>query len=174
VARLYEGHFRILIQRAHRSLREKNRAADLVQHLFARMLEVDRQFASEDEAEKFLYASFHNLLVDYVRAEIRWKYKDVESEEQMPVNTAAHQEDDLIRERLSAKPLPLPEGQRRVFELAYFKGFSDAEIAETLGMNIYTLQRSLVKSRKLLERMLVARHGYSKTELKSLFTRRRG
>lgn len=174
VARLYEGHFRILLRRAHRSLREKNRAADLVQHLFVRMLEEERSFGNEDEAEKFLYASFHNLLVDYVRAEIRWKYQDLETTAQKSTATSAHQENDLIRERLSGKALPLPDGQRRVFEMAYFKGLSDREIAERLGMNIYTLQRSLVRSRKILERIMVARYGYSKSELKTLFSRRRG
>jgi len=174
VARLYDGHFRVLLRRAHRSLREKNKAADLVQHLFVRMLEAERQFDSEDEAEKFLYASFHNLLVDYVRAEIRWKYKDLGSDDEIPATTAAHQEDDLVRERLKQRPLPLPGKQRHVFEMAYFKGLSDREIADQLGMNIYTLQRSLVKSRKLLERMMVMRHGYSREELKVLFTRQRG
>ncbi len=174
VARLYDGHFRILLRRAHRSLREKNRAADLVQHLFVRMLEEERRFGSEDEAEKFLYASFHNLLVDYVRAEIRWKYKDLDSETEVPLATEARQEDDLIRERLSRKRLPLPEGQQRVFEMAYFEGCSDSEIAERLKMNIYTLQRSLVRSRKLLERILVARYGYSAAQMKTLFRRRRG
>jgi len=36
------------------------------------------------------------------------------------------------------------------------------------------LQRSLVRSRKLLERMMTTKYGYSKSQLKALFTRRRG
>ena len=174
VARLYDGHFRVLLRRAHRSLRDKSRAADLVQHLFTRMLEEERHFGSGDEAEKFLYASFHNLLVDYIRAGIRWKYRELEAAPETRTATGAHQEDDLVRERLREKELPLPEGQRRVFELAYFRGLSDAEISERLGMNIHTLQRSLVRSRKLLERMMTTKYGYSKSQLKALFTRRRG
>jgi RNA polymerase sigma-70 factor (ECF subfamily) len=174
VTRLYDGHFRVLLRRAHRSLRDKNRAADLVQQLFVRMLEKERSFASEDEAEKFLYASFHNLLVDHIRTEVRWKYQDLDGDTAEPLSTRAHQEDDLVRKRLGERELPLPGRQKRVFEMAYIEGRSDAEIAEQLGMNIHTLQRSLVNSRRILERIMVSKHDYTKSELKTLFTRRRG
>lgn len=138
------------------------------------MLEEERRFESEEEAEKFLYASFHNLLIDRVRMEVRWRVRDLEAAGGRRMTTAAHQEDDLIRERLSGRELPLPERERNVFEMAYFQGKSDREIADELQLNIHTVQRRLVRSRKALERIMVLRHGYSMERVKTLFSRSKG
>jgi DNA-directed RNA polymerase specialized sigma24 family protein len=71
------------------------------------------------------------------------------------------------------RELPLPPAQRRIFEMAYFKGMKDREIADELKINIHTLQQSLVRSRRLLEVILVEERGLGREEVKRLFSRKK-
>ena len=59
---LYEKHFNKLHGMAFRKLADKSKVRDVVQEVFKRLLSKERQFDSEESAEKFLYRSFKNLL----------------------------------------------------------------------------------------------------------------
>ncbi len=170
---LYRKHHRLLISKAWQSLRDKNRVVDLVQQVFTNLLAADRNLAGNGEAEKYLFTAFRNLLVDQIRRGSRWKYSSIEDVNPSRVASDAHQEEELISERMSGRELPLPPKQKRVFEMAYFEGKKDREIADELKINIHTLQQSLVRSRRMLEAILVEERGMSREEARRLFSRKK-
>jgi RNA polymerase sigma factor (sigma-70 family) len=111
---LYEKHFNGLHRRAYRTLFDKNKAADVIQEVFTRLLEQDRRFADKTEAEKFLFTSFRNLLIDHIRRDMRWKYEEIPETGSDCLVAAPHQEEDLVMERTRGKELPLPESERGI------------------------------------------------------------
>jgi RNA polymerase sigma-70 factor (ECF subfamily) len=171
---LYHKHAPSLHRRAGSVLFDRNKVPDLLQELFTRLLEKDRQMNSREEAEKYLFRAFRNLLIDYVQRDVKWKYADLSTLEHPDLATKAHQEEDLVKERSKDKKLPLPDPDRGIFELAYFEGKKDVEIAEMFGLKISTVRYCLNKSRKILTEILAGSQGLSSSEIKSYFSRRKG
>ncbi len=171
---LYHKHHRLLINKAWRSLRDKNRVVDLVQQVFTNLLATERALSGNNgDAEKYLFTAFHNLLVDQIRRGSRWKYSPIDEVNPGRVASDAHQEEELVSERMRDRELPLPPAQRRIFEMAYFEGMKDREIADELKINIHTLQQSLVRARRILETIMVEERGLSREEVKRLFSRKK-
>ncbi len=171
---LYHEHASTLHRRASGALFDRNKVPDLLQELFTRLLEKDRQLGSREEAEKYLYRAFRNLLIDYIQRDVKWKYANPSALEKQEVSTAAHQEDDLVRKRSMDRKLPLPDPDRGIFELAYFEGKKDEEIAELFALKISTVRYCLNKSRKILTEILTGSQGLSRSEVKAYFSRKKG
>ncbi len=170
---LYRKHHRLLINKAWRSLRDKNCVADLVQQVFTNLLAAKRDLSGNGAAEKYLFTAFHNLLVDQIRKGSRWQYSPIDELNPGRVASEAHQEEELVSERMRGKELPLPPAQKRIFEMAYFEGMKDREIADELKINIHTLQQSLVRARRILEAILVEERGMTREEARRLFSRKK-
>ncbi len=170
---LYNEHFDALYRKAFYALFEKNKAADIVQEVFARLLERERPEMDRTEAAGYLYTSFRNLLIDHIRRDTKWKHRDIEKVSQATVSSAAHQEEDLISARSREKTLPLPEAEANIFRLAHFDKLSDQQIADMLQLKINVVRYSLVKSRKALEKILIKKHGYTNKEIKTLLSRKK-
>lgn len=170
---LYDEHFDALYRKAFHALFEKNKAADIVQEVFARLLEKERPQMDRTESAKYLYTCFRNLLIDNIRKDTKWKHKNIEKVSQAKISSAAHQEEDLVRKRSQERTLPLPEAEQNIFRMAYFDQLSDQQIADMLQLRINVVRYSLIKSRKALEKILIKKHGYNKKEVKALFSRKK-
>lgn len=173
VESLYRKHHRLLINKAWRSLRDRNRVVDLVQQVFTNLLASERNLSANGDAEKYLFAAFHNLLVDQVRRGSRWHYSPIDDVSPGRVSARPTQEEALVSERLKGRELPLPPAEKRIFEMAYFEKMKDREIADELKINIYTLQQSLVRSRRILLDILVEEKGMRREEARRLFSRKK-
>ncbi len=110
----------------------------------------------EDRRHFFAYAShvMRSVIVDFARA----RQAERRGGEAMHLvldtglsEKVAAPEDDVLRVHEALEVLAqADERLAQVVELRYFGGFSEAEIAETLGLSERTVRRSWVKARLLL------------------------
>ena len=145
---LYQRYHRYAYTLAYRILHESSIAEDIVQEAF---LSIWRKASSYQKQHgsvlSWLQAIVHHRAIDKVRAaahrDHQWtplqtdNEQDPPSEEPEVWEVAWHQEQsELIREVLAK----LPAEQRLVIELAYFGGYTHAEIAEKWNIPLGTVK----------------------------------
>jgi RNA polymerase sigma-70 factor (ECF subfamily) len=145
---LYDRYHRYAYTLAYRILHEATGAEDIVQEVF---LSVWRKAASYQKHHgsvfSWLQAIVHHRAIDRVRSaahrDYQWTPLQVEGEQdpagdQCEVWEQAwhHEQGELIRHVLEQLPLE----QRQVIELAYFGGYTHAEIAEKVNIPLGTVK----------------------------------
>ena len=97
----------------------------------------------------------HRRAVDAVRREQR---RRTEPLEQAPDLTTAGADDDALlrfeRERVQSALAQLPDPQREALELAYFGGFTQAELADRLGQPLGTIKSRMFSGLRRLAELL--------------------
>ncbi len=171
VESLYEGHFNVLYRMALRSLSDRNLARDAIQEAFVKLLGSDRNFDTDDDAARFLFRTFRNLLIDKMRQTMRWKYQDLDGLRPRRLSTNPGQEDQLVARRLEGRKVPLPQPDRGIFEMAYFEKLSDEQIAQQLDLKVTTVRYCLKKARKAIREILVNNSAINEKGLESFFSR---
>ena len=145
---LYERYHRYAYTLAYRILQESTGAEDIVQEVF---LSIWRKAASYQKHHgsvfSWLQAIVHHRAIDRVRSaahrDHQWTPLQVEGEQDPPGDQCEvweeawhHEQGKLIRQVLEQ----LPSEQRQVIELAYFGGFTHAEIAEKVNIPLGTVK----------------------------------
>lgn len=171
VEQLYEEHFDTLYRMALRSLNDRSQARDVIQEAFVKLLSSDRSFKTDDDAARYLFRTLRNLLIDRMRRDMRWKYRDLEDLRPELMSARPRQEEDLVAKRLRGRRLPLSQPDRGIFEMAYFEKMTDEEIAGTLGLKITTVRYCLKKARRAIRALLDATGRLTEKELNVLFSR---
>ena len=157
LAELYDRHGRVAYGMAVRIVRDQSLAEDAVQDGFlAVWKEAARYVPSLGKASSWIFTLVHRRAVDIVRREERRRTEVLE-----PASTAAADATDelawlrLQRERVQDALRRLPDQQREALELAYYGGFTQAELADRLGQPLGTIKSrmfaGLSRMRELLE-----------------------
>jgi RNA polymerase sigma-70 factor (ECF subfamily) len=143
---IYDRHCAVAFSLAYRMCGRRAMAEDVVQEAF---LSLWRSGARYDPARgsvrAWVLSAVHNRAIDAFRRESpreRLNVADQGLAERVPdslrTDVEAERRDDArrVREALQA----LPGEQRQVIELAYFGGFSHAQIADMLGLPAGTVK----------------------------------
>ena len=143
---LYDRYGRKVFALAYGILRNKPDAEDIVQEVFERVWKKSHTFQSSlGEAKYWMLRIAHNRAVNLLRARTLRSANAVGGE---PIGYAAAEEPameeeslefdtgELLRSSLSS----LPEDQRKLIELAFFKGYSHSEIAEREQLPLGTVK----------------------------------
>ena len=143
---IYERHCGAAFSLAYRMCGKRALAEDVAQEAF---LSIWRSGGRYDRARgsvrTWVLGIVHNRAIDALRRSVvheRRRASDegieerFEARERTEVEAARREEAETIRGMLDT----LPEEQSRVIELAYFGGFTHAEIAEMLGAPIGTVK----------------------------------
>lgn len=139
---LYQRYSKYAYSLAYRIVHDSTIAEDIVQDAF---LSIWRKAASYQEQQgsvrSWLQAIVHHRAIDKVRAsahrDAQWTPLQTENEQDPPSEQPEVWEEVWLHERASlirSVLALLPPEQRQVIELAYFGGYTHAEIAE--GWNI--------------------------------------
>jgi RNA polymerase sigma-70 factor, ECF subfamily len=137
---LYRRYARPVFGLALRRLGDRGRAEDAVQETFASVWRAARSYRPErGPGAPWLYAVARNAIVDNGRARREPPVEGVEEQasEDTPADRA---EAGWIAWRVHRALAELPENERVVIELAYWRGRSQAEIAELLGIPLGTVK----------------------------------
>jgi RNA polymerase sigma factor (TIGR02999 family) len=117
------------------------------------------ELRAEDRRRVFAIVSQarRNALVDTARARLAQRRDGGTSEPtgstKLPENVISPEEEIHLHEVLLVLEEALPELARLV-EMRYYGGYSEAEIAETLGVTERTVHRDWLKARVLLKKAL--------------------
>jgi RNA polymerase sigma factor (sigma-70 family) len=153
---LYDRFGRVAYGLALRILRDASLAEDAVQEAFlAAWRGADRFVAERAKASTWLLTFVHRRAIDSVRREERRKTEPLEA---APPQTAAAADEDALlrleRERVQEALLSLPDAQRETLELAYFGGFTQAELADRLGQPLGTIKSRMFAGLTRLRELL--------------------
>ncbi len=158
LAVLYDRYSRAMFALAYRVLGEGQIAEDVVQDAFLSAWRGAETFRRErGTARNWLLAITHHRAVDLLRRRTAFRPTslDVASAQPSDVDTFAEADRSVrgkaVREALAA----LPAAQRSTIELAYFGGYTQAELADLLGIPLGTVKGrmriGLLKLRRALE-----------------------
>jgi RNA polymerase sigma-70 factor (ECF subfamily) len=156
LAELYDRYGRVAYNLAYRVLRDPALAEDAVQEAFlAAWRSAGRFLPERSKASTWILTLVHRRAVDVVRREQRRRAELLE-EALEPAGEATDETAwlQLERERVQAALKKLPDQQREALELAYYGGFTQAELAERLGQPLGTIKSrmfaGLARMRELL------------------------
>jgi RNA polymerase sigma-70 factor (ECF subfamily) len=137
---LYRRYIRSVFGLALQRLRDRERAEDAVQEMFAAVWRSASSYKPErGPAAPWLYAIARNAIVDRVRArdDLPMEPPDVISDEPGPADRA---ESSFVSWRVHRALETLPEREREVVELAYWSGLSQSEVASFLDIPLGTVK----------------------------------
>ena len=127
---------------AYRVLRDEALAEDAVQEAFLGLWRSAGSFIPERaKASTWILTLVHRRAVDLVRREQRRRTESLEGAPE-PAEGSAEEAAwlRLDRERVQTALAKLPDQQREAIELAYYGGYSQAELAERLGLPLGTIK----------------------------------
>jgi RNA polymerase sigma-70 factor (ECF subfamily) len=157
---LYDRVGRIAYGIAFRVLRDDRLAEDAVQEGFLALWRSAATFRAERaKASTWIVTLVHRRAVDLVRREERRRTEPLDLEQRDAPDPAGSAEDEawlgFERERVQRLLRMLPDAQREALELAYYGGYSQAELAERLGVPLGTIKSrmfaGLTRLRELLD-----------------------
>ena len=153
---LYDRYGRVAYGVALRVLRDAALAEDAVQEAFVTLWRTAARFVPERaRASTWLLTLVHRRAVDAVRREQR---RRTEPLEQAAHPATAGADDDALlrleRERVQGALAQLPDAQREALELAYFGGFTQAELADRLGQPLGTIKSRMFSGLRRLAELL--------------------
>lgn len=161
---LYDRYSRVVYTLAFRILGNQQQAEEIVQETFWRIWRSRHLFQSQrGEFLPWLIGIARNLCIDELRKRRSRpaptdEALDTQETLQLPDTSLSPAEeawDSDERRRVRAGLNELPEEQRQVIELAYFKGLSQREIADQLQIPLGTVKTrarlALKKLRDILE-----------------------
>jgi RNA polymerase sigma-70 factor, ECF subfamily len=137
---LYRRYARPVFGLALRRLGDRGRAEDAVQETFASVWRAAGSYRPErGPGAPWLYAVARNAIVDNGRARREPPVEGVEEKagDETPADRA---EAGWVAWRVHRSLAELPENERVVIELAYWRGRSQSEIAELLGIPLGTVK----------------------------------
>ena len=145
---------------ASRILGERSMAEEVLQEVF---LSVWRRAGAFDPARgsvrSWLFAQIHHRSVDVVRREEAERRR---SQVEVPRPEADERLDEVVeeswlaarRENIRAALGTLPDEQRTMIELAYYRGLTQSQVAEATGVPLGTVKsRTLTAMRRLRDKL---------------------
>ncbi|HYH13467.1 MAG TPA: sigma-70 family RNA polymerase sigma factor [Thermomicrobiales bacterium] len=163
---LYDRYARIVMSFATRMLLDPAAAEELTQEVFFRAWKQAGAYsASRGTYATWLLSITHNMAIDEIRKRQR-RPQRADSEDPMarmanvvdtdrPVDEHAWL--GMLRDEVKDALGILPESQRRPIELAYFRGLTQREVAETLGVPLGTIKTRMRLGMRKLRDQLEAR-----------------
>lgn len=160
---LYNRYARVVLSFATRMLGDGQSGEDLLQEVFVRVWRQAGTYSQERGSfVTWLLSITHNMAIDEIRKRRR---RPQRADAADPVLLLGNVSDDgpsveyqaglsLLRDTMRSAIRELPDAQRQAIELAYFRGLTQREIAETLGEPLGTVKtRMRLGMRKLREHL---------------------
>ncbi len=146
---LYDRYSRVVFSFALRIVNDSLIAEELLQEVFFRAWQQGGSFrASKGTFLTWLLSITHNMAIDEVRKRKRRPQRSDSDDPDLVLasvpDSGPSVEDEVwlraLRERIGRALDTLPAAQREAIELAYFKGMTHREIAETLNEPLGTIK----------------------------------
>jgi RNA polymerase sigma-70 factor, ECF subfamily len=157
LANIYEEHSPGLYRYAYRLLGDQDMAEECVSETFSRFLRAIRDGGGPNEnARAYLYRTVHNWVMDHYRREplpplsIDEEWHSGEQE-----NVSKRVAKAMLREKVRAALLRLPQDQQQVIHLRFLEDWSHEEVATQLGKSAEATRALQHRAMSALRRMLL-------------------
>ncbi|KAM3100168.1 sigma-70 family RNA polymerase sigma factor [Phormidesmis sp. 146-12] len=148
LSQLYDRYARIIHAIAHKSLRSTEESEEVVLDVFSQIWRTaDRYDPTRARVDTWIFMLVRSRILDRLRSLQRATKTEMASIEAVQIQSGKSSvdpiEDALILERrdiVSTALSKLPDEQRQVIELAYYKGLSQSEIAAEVGASLGTVK----------------------------------
>lgn len=148
--RMYEKCFRPLCLYALHYVADTDMAEDIVQDSFVAFWEKYREKDREIQARATIYTIVRNRCIDYLRRTSSARMLPEDAERLMTDDEAQTQ--SSYEARLWSAIDRLPERRRQILLMNKRDGMSYKEIAEELGLSIFTVRNHLAITMKVLRK----------------------
>jgi RNA polymerase sigma-70 factor, ECF subfamily len=147
-AALYNRHARAAYSLAHRMMGERQAAEDLLQDAFLKVWQGAGSYRPErGSVRTWVLSILHNRGIDQLRSlasrRRTQELAEAEAPKSQPSEAFAESWRNSQRERVREALDTLPPEQLKIVELAYFSGYTHAEISELLGLPLGTVKGRL-------------------------------
>lgn len=154
---IYERYYELLYLFAYKKLRDENEAMDVVQDVFAWVLDNRQDFAVQTSLSSYLYKSVLNKIFNIFRHQDTIRKYIAQGDHFLDVDS--NETDYLIREKDIAEMIDreiasMPEKMRKIYELKHKQNLSPKEIAQQLGLSQNTVATQIRRGRKHLKTKL--------------------
>jgi RNA polymerase sigma-70 factor, ECF subfamily len=143
---IFDRHAAVAFSLAHRMCGRRPVAEDIVQEAFMSLWRSTARYdPARGSVRSWVLRVVHNRAIDAFRRELPSASHDVCDDRMSEVLPARERTDEEVERRAEARLVrsaldELPRDQRQVIELAYFGGFSHAQIAAALGVPAGTVK----------------------------------
>lgn len=138
-----------------RYIKDRDESEEVMITSFMKVFDKIDQFKSEGSFEGWIRRIMVNESLMYLRKN-KNMYLEVDLEKADRDPNYGQLSDHLEAEDLMRMIQELPMGYRTVFNMYAIEGFSHAEIAEHLGINVNTSKSQLSRARAVLQKQLIA------------------
>lgn len=160
---LYDRYQRLVYSLAYQSIGEKGLAEEITQDVFLRIWEKAGTYHPDHgKVLTWIVSITRNRAIDlYRRRRVRPEGNSIDWEDLHPreqkdgVNIEAEVENSLQRQRIQAALATLPHEQRQALSLAFFRGYTHAEIATRLQEPLGTIKTRIRSAMQKLHQQLM-------------------
>jgi RNA polymerase sigma-70 factor (ECF subfamily) len=155
---LFHAHYPRLVGLAESMLHDRGAAEEVVQDVMLELWRRRESLRLQTSLSAYLYRSTRNRALNHIRhARVQRRAEPFLIEDAAsPPATDRDALQDEIDAALRAAVAGLPERCRQVFELSRVNGLRYAEIAETMGISIKTVEAQMGKALRILRERLAA------------------
>ncbi len=152
---LYDRYASLLLGICIRYLKDRDDAEDVMIQGFMKVYQNIAKFRQEGSFEGWIRRIIVNECLTFIRKN-RSMYLETEIKKAENDPNCSFLEQNLEVEDLMNMIGRLPSGYRTVFNLYAIEGYSHAEIADQLGINVNTSKSQLSRARSHLQKELIA------------------
>lgn len=136
----FQEHYDDLLSFLTRRMQDRQRAADVAQETYLRLVRIEAQAIAVAHPRSFIFRVAGNLAIDALRHERRRasNHEPEEGRGEIPCSSPAPEATLLARERLQILDdalLQLPSNARQALLLNRVEGLTQAQIAQRLGVS---------------------------------------
>ncbi|MGF1467787.1 MAG: RNA polymerase sigma factor [Sandaracinaceae bacterium] len=152
-----------------RSVRRRERADELLQETFLRVIQRSHDFKGQSKLSTWLYTIARNLCIDHGRKMVFRRHRSLDAPgaagteegptllERTAAPTAGTDREAIaedLKRRIAQAVEELPEDQREVFLLRQIQGMPFKEVAEVVGVPVNTVKSRMRYALERLQRAL--------------------
>lgn len=140
---------------AFRYVKNDEAARDIVQDVFVGLVEKKHTFQSENHLKNFLYLTVKNNCLNDMRSKLsREHYVEYLKQEESGDEFDCRVLELEIYQKLNQAVALLPAECRKVFQLCYFEGKSNEDVAQILNISIHTVKAQKKRGKQILRKNL--------------------
>lgn len=151
---VFKQHYKGLHAYAYTVLKDRDMAEEMVQNLFCRLWEKNRELAVEGALSSYLYRAVYHASLNHIKhLKVRQSYQEYNMENRTHVSDEYDGKE--LQQQLLKALNELPERCRTVFQLSRFEDLKYSEIAARLLLPPKTVENEMGKALRLLRVKLV-------------------